>query len=194
LEECDFKRIVTTDPHSFNTLKNEYPEFGGRYSVEHCSTLIRDMLANGEIKLRKNLNDTTVTFHDPCHLGRLNKVYDAPRDSIRMLGARLVEMKRSRDNSFCCGAGGGRIWTPDPTDKEKPSENRIREALEIEGLKTFVVSCPKCMNMFEDSVKSTGNENSIKVRELIELVEECMEPSTVVRSDPDSARALKAGL
>jgi Fe-S oxidoreductase len=143
------------------------------------------MLASGEIRLRKDLNNKVVTFHDPCHLGRLNKVYDAPRESIRMLGATLVEMKRSRDNSFCCGAGGGRIWTPDPMDKEKPSENRMREAAKIQGLETFVVSCPKCMNMFEDSVKSTGNEDNIKVRELIELVEECMEPGAMVRSDPD---------
>jgi Fe-S oxidoreductase len=180
---------VTTDPHSFNTLKNEYPEFGGQYDVEHASTLIRHMLANGEIKLRKNLNNTTVTFHDPCHLGRLNNGYDAPRESIRMLGATLVEMKRSRDNSFCCGAGGGRIWTPDPTDKEKPSENRMREAAEIQGLETFIVSCPKCMNMFEDSVKSTGNEDNIKVRELIELVEECMVLDEVVRTDADSVQA-----
>ena len=189
LQECDFKRIVTTDPHSFNTLKNEYPEFGGQYDVEHASTLIRHLLANGEIELRKNLNNTTVTFHDPCHLGRLNDGYDAPRESIQMLGATLVEMKRTRGNSFCCGAGGGRIWTPDPTDKEKPSENRMREAAEIQGLETFIVSCPKCMNMFEDSVKSTGNEENIKVRELIELVEECMELDEVVRTDADSVQA-----
>jgi len=188
LEACDFKRIVTTDPHSFNTLKNEYPEFGGQYDVEHASTLIRNMLATNERKLRKNLSNSTVTFHDPCHLGRLNKGYDAPRESIQMLGATLVEMKRSRDNSFCCGAGGGRIWTPDPTDKEKPSENRMREAAEIPGLETFIVSCPKCMNMFEDSVKSTGNEENIKIRELIELVEECMELDDVVRSDADSVQ------
>ncbi|MEX2524100.1 MAG: heterodisulfide reductase-related iron-sulfur binding cluster [Gammaproteobacteria bacterium] len=174
LEGCEFKRIVTTDPHSFNTLKNEYPEFGGKYEVEHASSMIRRMLANGEINLKKNLGESTVTFHDPCHLGRLNKGYDAPRESLQMLGANLVEMKRSRDNSFCCGAGGGRIWTPDPVDKEKPSENRMREAAEIRDLDTFVVSCPKCMNMFEDSVKSTGNEKNIRVRELIELVEECM--------------------
>lgn len=174
LEACDFQRVVTTDPHSFNTLKNEYPEFGGKYNVQHASTLIRKMLNSHEIKLKKKLSNNTVTFHDPCHLGRLNKGYDAPRESIQMLGANLVEMKRSRDNSFCCGAGGGRIWTPDPVGQEKPSENRMREAAEIEGLDTFVVSCPKCMNMFEDSVKSTGNEKNIKVREVIELVAECM--------------------
>ena len=188
LAACDFDRIVTTDPHSFNTLKNEYPEFGGQYEVEHASTLIRNLLDKGDIKLRKDLNNATVTFHDPCHLGRLNKGYDAPRESIKMLGANLVEMKRTRDNAFCCGAGGGRIWTPDPTDKEKPSENRMREAAEIKGLETFVVGCPKCMNMFEDSVKSTGNEENIKVRELIELVEECMEQGDIDPADAGVAQ------
>jgi len=174
LGQCQFKKIVTTDPHSFNTIKNEYPDFGGRYQIEHASTLIQRMLANDQIKLKKKL-DRKVTFHDPCHLGRLNKGYDAPRESIRMLGANLVEMGRTRDNSFCCGAGGGRIWMADPADREKPSENRMKEAAQIEGLEVFVVGCPKCMNMFEDSVKSTGNEKQIKVQELIELVDECMD-------------------
>ncbi|MBA2490901.1 MAG: 4Fe-4S dicluster domain-containing protein [Gammaproteobacteria bacterium] len=174
LSQCEFKKIVTTDPHSFNTIKNEYPDFGGRYQIEHASTLIQRMLANNEIKLKKKL-DRKVTFHDPCHLGRLNKGYDAPREAIRMLGADLVEMRRTRDNSFCCGAGGGRIWMADPADREKPSENRMKEAAQIEGLEVFVVGCPKCMNMFEDSVKSTGNEKQIKVQELIELVDECMD-------------------
>ena len=189
LEACDFKRIVTTDPHSFNTLKNEYPEFEGQYEVEHASTLIRRMLAEGQIRLSRKLTDSTVTFHDPCHLGRLNNGYDAPRESLGMLGANLIEMKRSRDNSFCCGAGGGRIWTADPTDREKPSEIRMREAADIDGLDTFVVSCPKCMNMFEDSVKSTGNEANIRVRELIELVEECMAPGDGPGKDAPSTAA-----
>jgi Fe-S oxidoreductase len=184
LSQCQFKRIVTTDPHSFNTIKNEYPDFGGQYEVEHASTMLQRMLANSEIKLKRKL-DYKVTFHDPCHLGRLNNGYDAPREAIRMLGGNLVEMDRTRSNSFCCGAGGGRIWTPDPIDREKPSENRMKEAAQIEGLEVFAVSCPKCMNMFEDSVKSTGNEDSIKVRELIELVEECMD--TEVDEQPKQA-------
>jgi Fe-S oxidoreductase len=179
--QCQFNRIVTTDPHSFNTIKNEYPDFGGQYEIEHASTMIQRMLANDEIKLKKKL-DRKVTYHDPCHLGRLNNGYDAPRESIKILGGNLVEMERTRDNSFCCGAGGGRIWIPDPTDKEKPSENRMKEAARIEGLQVFAVGCPKCMNMFEDSVKSTGNEGKIKVQELIELVEECMD--TDVKPQP----------
>jgi Fe-S oxidoreductase len=174
LGACTFRRIVTTDPHTYNTIRNEYPEFGGRYEIEHASAMIRRMLAEGRIRLKKKL-DYRVTYHDPCHLGRLNKGYDPPRESIRMLGAELVEMKRSRDNSFCCGAGGGRIWMPDPTDKQKPSENRMREAAQIDGLNVFVVNCPKCMNMFEDARKSTGNEERFQVMELIELVADCMD-------------------
>ncbi len=174
LKECDFERIVTTDPHSYNTIKNEYPDFEGNFEIEHASAMIQRMLADGKIELKKTL-DYRVTYHDPCHLGRLNKGYDPPRESIRMLGADLVEMERSRDNSFCCGAGGGRIWIPDPTDKEKPSENRAREAARIDGLDVLVVNCPKCMNMFEDARKSTGNEETFRVMELIELVEECMD-------------------
>lgn len=174
LRACEFARIVTTDPHSYNTIKNEYPDFDGRFEIDHASAMIRRLLADGQIKLKKTL-DYRVTYHDPCHLGRLNKGYDPPRESIRMLGANLVEMSRSRDNSFCCGAGGGRIWIPDPTDKEKPSENRVREAAQIDGLDVLVVNCPKCMNMFEDARKSTGNEENFRVMELIELVEECMD-------------------
>ena len=174
LSACEFSSIVTTDPHSFNTLKNEYGEFGGDYRVEHASVLIQRLIVTGQIKLRKKL-DYRVTYHDPCHLGRFNNGYDPPRESIRAMGAELVEMGRTRDNSFCCGAGGGRIWMADPTDKEKPSENRMKEAATIDGLDVFVVNCPKCMNMFEDAVKSTGHDDQIKIMELIELVEECMD-------------------
>ena len=188
LQECDFKRIVTTDPHSYNTIRNEYPDFDGVYEIEHASAMIQRMLANGEIALKKKFG-SRVTYHDPCHLGRLNKGFDPPRESIRMLGADLVEMKRSRDNSFCCGAGGGRIWIPDPTDKEKPSENRVREAAQIDGLEVLVVNCPKCMNMFEDARKSTGNEDNFRVMELIELVEECMALGDEAGPDADGAPA-----
>lgn len=182
LGECDFKRIVTTDPHSFNTLKNEYPEFGGTYEVEHASSFVARLLGENRIPLKKTLDGRRVTFHDPCHLGRYNKGYDGPRDAIKSLGADLVEMKRSRDNSFCCGAGGGRIWTPDPVGLEKPSENRVREAAGIEGLETIVVSCPKCMNMLEDARKTTDNEDNFEIREVIELVAECLDDGPIVEA------------
>lgn len=173
LSGCEFKRIVTTDPHSFNTLNNEYPEFGGNYTVEHATQLLQRMLTSGEIKLDRKL-DRKVTYHDSCHLGRLNGEYEAPRAVLTKLGVSIVEMPRNRDNAFCCGAGGGRIWTPDPMEMEKPSENRMREAAQLPDIDAFVVNCPKCMNMFEDSVKSTGNDDRLEVLEVIELVAACM--------------------
>lgn len=174
LQSCDFKSIVTTDPHSFNTIRNEYPDFGGKFEINHYTTLVKQLIENGQIKLKKKL-DYRVTFHDPCHLGRYNKGYDAPRDVIQLLGCDLVEMGRNRDNSFCCGAGGGRIWIPDPVGIEKPSANRMREAGQIEGLDVFIVSCPKDLTMFEDALKTSGFEGKFIVRELIELIDESVE-------------------
>lgn len=174
LSGCKFERIVTTDPHSFNTLKNEYPEFGGEYVVEHATQMISRMLADGSIPLVRKL-ERTVTYHDSCHIGRLNNEYGAPRDALSSIGVEIVEMPRNFCNSFCCGAGGGRIWTPDPLEMEKPAENRMREAALIEGIDAFVVNCPKCMNMFEDAVKSTGNDDRLEVIEVIELVAACMD-------------------
>jgi len=185
LEGCDFKRIVTTDPHSYNTIRNEYPDFGGSFEIEHYSTVLKGLLESGKLRLKKKL-DYRVTFHDPCHLGRFNKGYDAPREILSLLGCELVEMGRNRDNSFCCGAGGGRIWIPDPVGMEKPAQNRIKEAAAIEGLQVFVVSCPKDLTMFEDAVKTTpGCEGRFVVKELIELVDECVDypaPITVAEA------------
>ena len=174
LEKCEFNSIVTTDPHSFNTIRNEYPDFGGEFEIQHYTTLLKQLFEQGKLKLNKKL-DYRVTFHDPCHLGRYNKGYDAPRELIKLLGCELIEMDRNRDNSFCCGAGGGRIWIPDPVGIEKPSENRMREAAEIEELDVFIVSCPKDLTMFEDALKTAGYEGKFVVKELIELVNECVE-------------------
>ena len=177
LSEATFNRIVTTDPHSFNTIRNEYPDFGGRYEIQHYTKFVKDLLDGGKLKLTKKLN-YRVTFHDPCHLGRYNKGYDAPRDVLSALGCELVEMGRCRDNSFCCGAGGGRIWIPDPVGTEKPSQNRMREAAVIEGLQVYVVSCPKDLTMFEDALKTTGLEGKFVVREMIELLREAIDVPT----------------
>jgi Fe-S oxidoreductase len=175
LGAASFKRIVTTDPHSLNTIRNEYPQFGGRYEIVHYTSLVLDLLRQGRLPFERRLGYRT-TYHDPCHLGRFNKEFDAPRELLRATGCELIEMPRSRDNSFCCGAGGGRIWMPDPVGKDKPAQIRIREAAQIEGLEVFVVACPKDLTMFEDAVKTTGNEGRIKVLELLELIEQCMAP------------------
>lgn len=188
LEQCDFNSIVTTDPHSFNTIRNEYPDFGGEFEIQHYTTVLKQLFEEGKLKIKKKL-DYRVTFHDPCHLGRYNKGYDAPRQLIEMIGCELVEMDRNRDNSFCCGAGGGRIWIPDPVGLEKPSENRIREAGEIDDLDVFIVSCPKDLTMFEDARKTAGFEDKFVVKELIELITECVEFDAEEPEDDDTAAA-----
>ncbi|HMK87485.1 MAG TPA: heterodisulfide reductase-related iron-sulfur binding cluster [Steroidobacteraceae bacterium] len=173
LEGASFKTIVTTDPHSYNTIRNEYPDFGGKFEIEHYTSFVRRLLEGGKLKVIKPLALRT-TFHDPCHLGRFNKGYEAPREVLRLLGCEILEMGRCRDNSFCCGAGGGRIWIPDPVGQEKPAQNRIREAAAIPGLEVYVVSCPKDLTMFEDALKTTGNEGKFVVKELIELIREAI--------------------
>jgi Fe-S oxidoreductase/nitrate reductase gamma subunit len=173
LASAKFKSVVTTDPHSFNTIRNEYPDFGGKYEIEHYTTLLTQLFAQGRLQVTNRLK-YRVTFHDPCHLGRFNKGYDAPRELLALLGCELIEMGRCKANSFCCGAGGGRIWVPDPVGSEKPAQNRMKEAAVIPGLEVYVVSCPKDLTMFEDALKTTGNEGKFVVKELIELIREAI--------------------
>ena len=168
---CDFQRIVTSDPHSLNTLRNEYPDLGGAWTVMHHTTLLLQLMEADRLEVRDRLS-YRVTYHDPCHLGRFNGEYDNPRRILELLGCVLVEMPRNRDNSFCCGAGGGRIWIPDTPGLERPSENRIREAVSLPDVELFVVSCPKDVTMYEDAIKTSGNADRIQLRELTELVEE----------------------
>lgn len=192
LGQSHFKRIVTTDPHSYNTIRNEYPDFGGKFEIEHYTSLVARMLSEGVLEPRRKLG-YRVTFHDPCHLGRFNKGYDAPRQILSAIGCELVDMPRSRDNSFCCGAGGGRIWMSDPVGKEKPSQNRMHEAARIEGLEVFVVCCPKDLTMFEDALKTSGYEGRFVVRELIELIAESLaQPAGDDPAEPGGVRAIAA--
>ncbi len=175
LDECEFEEIFTTDPHTFNALKNEYPRLGGDYKVQHYSTLLLELIENGQIKL-KNKTGVKATYHDPCYLGRYNGVFDAPRELMERCGVKLVEMPRNRENSLCCGAGGGRIWMKDHEDmSQRPSENRIAEAMGLDGVRYFTVACPKDMSMYSDAVKTSGNEGKIEVRDLIDYVIDAME-------------------
>jgi Fe-S oxidoreductase len=178
LEECDFSRIVTSDPHSLNTLRNEYPELiseelAGSWRVAHHTELLLELIESDRLPLRGRL-DYRVTYHDPCYLGRHNGGYDSPRRILELLGCSLAEMPRNRDNSFCCGAGGGRIWIPDEPGVERPSESRIHEAVSLGELDYFVVSCPKDVTMYEDAIKTSGNAERIELRELTELIEEAL--------------------
>jgi Fe-S oxidoreductase len=172
---CRFDRVLTSDPHTFNTLKNEYPQLGGSWAVLHHSQLLLELLESRRLAPRKGLG-YRVTYHDPCTLGRYNGVYDEPRQVIEAAGCELVEMPRNRDNSFCCGAGGGRIWMKElkAEGTPRPSESRIDEAIGLAGLDYFVVACPKDVTMYEDAIKTSGHQGEIELREICELLLESL--------------------
>jgi Fe-S oxidoreductase len=182
ITKCEFEEIVTTDPHTYNTLKNEYPWDGRKVPVLHYSELIDRAIRQRALPVKRRLG-CAVTYHDPCYLGRYNGVYDAPRRVLRAIGCELVEMPRSRDRALCCGAGGGRIWMEEGTVKERPSESRVREAAGLTGVQYFVVACPKDLTMYRDAVKTAGLEGKLVIKDLIELVEEA------VREEPAAAVA-----
>jgi Fe-S oxidoreductase/nitrate reductase gamma subunit len=184
LSKARFRRIVTTDPHTLNTLKFEYPDFGGDYEVWHysrssprCSRRAISRSAGGRTR--------RVTYHDPCYLARYAKVTTAPREVLAAIRAELVEMPRNGANTFCCGAGGGRIWMDDSGLAERPSEQRIREAAALAGVTDFVTACPKDLTMYTAAAKATGHEDRLAVADLIELVAAAIEL-------PDEAPALEA--
>ncbi|MFH1524034.1 MAG: heterodisulfide reductase-related iron-sulfur binding cluster [Chloroflexota bacterium] len=174
LSKIKYQTIITTDPHSYNTLKNEYPSNGNsRPLILHYAELLDSLISSGQIKFSKKLG-YKVTYHDPCYLGRYNGIYDAPRRVIEATGCELIEMPRHRERAFCCGAGGGRIWMEEKEVKERPSEARIREAVSLNGAQVFVVACPKDFTMFKDAVKTTSNEQELVIKDLIELVHEAL--------------------
>jgi len=174
LEKCEFKEVVTTDPHTLNTLKNEYFAKGnGKPApmIRHYSEVLDDALRSGKLKVSRKLG-YAVTYHDPCYLGRYNGIYEPARRVLEAIGCRIVEMPRNRSSGFCCGAGGGRIWMNEEVVKQRPSEDRIREALALGSAECFVVACPKDLTMYRDAVKTIGAENKLRVKDLIELVDE----------------------
>jgi Fe-S oxidoreductase len=173
LERCDYRAILTTDPHTYNTLKNEYPLNGNSRPVWHATELLDQMLADGRLSFKHKL-DLKVTYHDPCYLGRYNYIYDAPRRVLSATGCTLAEMPLHGDRALCCGAGGGRIWMEEDPKQERPSEARVREAAGLRDVQMLVVACPKDIAMFQDAVKTTGLEDRLVVKDLIELVHEAM--------------------
>lgn len=178
LSKCTFKRIMTTDPHSLNALGQEYRAFGAKYKVMHYTQLLLELLESGALEPAGPIGKVA-TYHDPCYLGRYNGGFDAPRQVMKKLMVRVHEMGRCRENSFCCGAGGGRIWMDDKGIKERPSENRIREAVALGDARYFVVACPKDVVMYTAAVQSLGMEDRIEVKDIIELVEMALDPHLV---------------
>ena len=172
LNNYGVKKILTMCPHCFNTLKNEYPQFGGNYEVMHYTEFLADALTSGKLKLTKPI-DKVVTYHDSCFLGRGNEIYEAPRTILRAIpGLRLVEMERSGVRSFCCGAGGGRMWME---EKIGTRINQIRTEQAVQTKAESVgTACPYCLTMLGDGIKEKGLEESMTSFDLSELVEKAM--------------------
>ncbi|OGO21421.1 MAG: hypothetical protein A2Y54_09495 [Chloroflexi bacterium RBG_16_51_16] len=169
LNEVKPKRIVTTCPHCLHTIKNEYPAFGGNYEVIHHTQLINELVAAGKVQLNMTADKLKVTFHDPCYLGRHNKVYADPREVLNSAGALTIEMPRHAAKSFCCGAGGAQMWKEEEPGSQRVNENRFAEAKGT-GAGTLAVGCPFCLTMMSDASKADGGE--IKVMDIAEIVAE----------------------
>ena len=164
------KKIVTACPHSYNTLKNEYPELGGSYEVLHHTEFIQNLVSEGRLKLTSDvLKGKKVTFHDPCYLGRANGVYEAPRDLIKALQVDLVEMKRAKKNSFCCGAGGAQMFKDAEKGNKEINIARTEDALEVKP-EIIATGCPFCNTMMTDGIKNKEKEAEIEVMDIAELI------------------------
>jgi len=167
LNNINAKKIVTTCPHCLHTLKNEYKQFGGNYEVVHHSQFIEELIKSGKITMDENKPDGLVSFHDPCYLGRHNRIFEAPRNSIESTGIELQELNRSRENSFCCGAGGAQMWKEEEKGEMAVRQNRISEADSL-GIETLCTGCPFCMTMLSDAVNE--KHSSIEVKDISQLV------------------------
>ena len=170
LDEYKIKKIVTTCPHCFNTLKNEYPNLGGHYHVIHHTQFLKDLLNEGRLKVEGGkFKGKRITFHDPCYLGRANNEYEAPRDLLKKLEVELIEMRRCKSNGLCCGAGGAQMFKDaEPGTKEIYVE-RTEEALEIKP-SIIATGCPFCNTMVTDGVKSKEKEADVKVLDIAEII------------------------
>ena len=164
------KKIVTTCPHCFNTLKNEYPELGGKYEVIHHTQLVQELIDAGKLKVQGGeFKGKKITFHDPCYLGRGNNEYEAPRSVIQKLDVELAEMKRSKQNGLCCGAGGAQMFKEAEKGDKEVNIERTDEALALNP-DVIATGCPFCMTMMTDGVKHFNKEDKTKVLDVAELI------------------------
>jgi len=169
LNAYEVKKIVTTCPHCFNTLKNEYPELGGSYEVMHHTQFLKSLLEEGKISIEGgHYKGKRITFHDPCYLGRGNGVYEAPRTLIEKLEVELVEMKRCKSNALCCGAGGAQMFKEAEKGDKEIFIERTEEALETRS-DIIATGCPFCNTMMTDGIKNKEKEK-ISVMDIAELV------------------------
>ena len=166
------KTIVTCDPHSFNTLKNEYPSLGGKYEVFHHTQYIQKLISENRLQINDaTLQGKRLTFHDPCYLGRANDEYESPREIIRKLGANLTEMKRHKSTALCCGAGGAQMFKDAEKGDKEVNILRTEDALETNP-QIIATGCPYCKTMMADGVKFKEKETEIVVKDIAELIAE----------------------
>lgn len=171
LHRYGIQKIVTTCPHCFNTLKNEYPELGGHYEVMHHTQLLQQLISQGKIKIREegSFRRKKITYHDSCYLGRANGIYEAPREVLKALDAELVEMKRCRSKGLCCGAGGAQMWKEEEKGRTRINFERTNEIIRS-GAAVAASNCPFCMTMLSDGIKEHGKESEVEVKDIAELV------------------------
>jgi Fe-S oxidoreductase len=181
LNKYEVKKVVTACPHCFNTFKNEYPQYGGMFEVYHHSEYLAGLVREGRLKPIPE-TDRKITFHDPCYLGRQNGIYDAPRELVQISSRTgAIEMKRSRQDSFCCGGGGGMSFVDEPAG-QRVNQERAQEAIET-GAQVVAVGCPFCMTMLEDGVNARRGERDVKVLDVSELLWEASRPRAAEQSN-----------
>lgn len=190
LNRYNVKTIITTCPHCFNTLKNEYPQFGGNYEVIHHTEYLKKLVDEGRLKLGTGPETPTfgtVTYHDPCYLGRHNMVYDDPRELTDQIPgiANVAEMDLHKNRAFCCGAGGGHMWMEDGPGRENINHRRTQHAMDVDA-DVIATACPFCAQMFEDGVKVKGQEEKIRVLDLSEMIIQTIDA-------PEAAPAVDGG-
>lgn len=164
----NIKKIVTTCPHAYNTIKNEYPSLGGNYTTYHHTEFIAELIKEGKLEVKANLSGKKITFHDPCYLGRANGIFDEPRDLIKSLGVDVVEMNRSKSRSFCCGAGGAQMFKDAERGDKEINIDRAEEALALK-LDIIATGCPFCNTMMTDGVKAV-DDGAAQVLDIAELI------------------------
>jgi Fe-S oxidoreductase len=175
LNAAGVRKVLATCPHCFNTIKNEYPQFGGRFQVLHHTELLAQLVGEGKLKPARAM-EGPITYHDSCFLGRWNGIYDPPRQVLEAIpGTRLVEIERHKKRGFCCGAGGGRMWM------EEKIGSRINHARVEQTLRTqaprVATACPFCLTMFRDGISAKGAEGKLEVRDLAQYLGESLDGS-----------------
>lgn len=170
LDSYGVTKIVTTCPHCFNTLKNEYPELGGHYKVMHHTQFLKSLIKEGSLKVEGgSFKGKRITYHDPCYLSRANKIFEAPRELIKKLDAELVEMKACKTKGLCCGAGGAQMFKDAEEGNKEINIERAEQALDTKA-EIIAAACPFCNTMMTDGVKNKKQEDKVKIMDVAELI------------------------